>query len=36
MGAPYGLDLAGEPLLHLAPRQDVLIWRLGRVQGSRA
>lgn len=34
MAQPYGLDLAGDPLLHLAPRQDVVIWPLRRVQGS--
>ena len=27
MTAPFGIDLEGEPLLHLAHRQDVLIWR---------
>jgi uncharacterized protein YqjF (DUF2071 family) len=34
MVAPYGIDLLGEPLLHYAARQDVLIWPLvsaGRV-----
>jgi hypothetical protein len=33
MTAPLGLTLPGEPLLHVAARQDVLIWlpaRLGR------
>jgi uncharacterized protein len=28
MAAPYGLAPAGEPLLHLADRQDVVFWRL--------
>ena len=27
MAAPYGLDLAVEPLTHLDRRQDVVIWR---------
>jgi uncharacterized protein len=26
MTAPFGIDLEGEPLLHLARRQDVVIW----------
>jgi len=26
MTAPFGIELEGEPLLHLAPRQDVVIW----------
>jgi uncharacterized protein YqjF (DUF2071 family) len=26
MGAEVGLDLSGDPLLHLAPRQDVVFW----------
>jgi uncharacterized protein len=26
MTAPLGIDLEGDPLLHLAPRQDVAIW----------
>ena len=29
--APPGIETAGEPLLHLAVRQDVLIWPLERV-----
>src|SRR5215211_3537940 len=29
MAAPYGFGLGGEPLLHFARRQDVLIWPLG-------
>jgi hypothetical protein len=28
MAAQIGLDLAGEPLLHLAERQDVVFWKL--------
>lgn len=28
MTAPLGLDLVGEPLLHLSKRQDVLIWSI--------
>ena len=28
MAAPYGFGLGGDPLLHFARRQDVLIWRL--------
>lgn len=28
MAEPFGIRLAGEPLLHLARRQDVLIWSL--------
>jgi uncharacterized protein len=28
MLAPYGIDLRGDPLLHFARRQDVLIWPL--------
>jgi uncharacterized protein len=24
--APFGIELRGEPLLHFAPRQDVVIW----------
>ena len=27
MAAPLGIELSGEPLLHLADRQDVVIWR---------
>ena len=27
IGRPLGLELAGEPLLHYAARQDVVIWR---------
>jgi uncharacterized protein YqjF (DUF2071 family) len=26
MGAEAGLDLSGDPILHLAPRQDVVFW----------
>jgi uncharacterized protein YqjF (DUF2071 family) len=36
MAEPYGLDLAGEPLLHFARRLDVLIWSLRPVKGSGA
>lgn len=35
MTRPHGLALEGDPLLHLASRQDVLIWPPRRVQGSR-
>jgi uncharacterized protein YqjF (DUF2071 family) len=28
MAMPFGIDLAGEPLLHYSPRQDVVIWPL--------
>ena len=28
MGEAFGLDLRGPPLLHLAPRQDTLLWGL--------
>ena len=31
MARPIGLELPGEPLLHLARRQDVVFWRLERV-----
>jgi uncharacterized protein YqjF (DUF2071 family) len=31
MAQPYGFDLSGDPLLHFAPLQDVVIWRLVRV-----
>jgi uncharacterized protein YqjF (DUF2071 family) len=34
MGAPLGLALEEEPLLHFARRQDVLIWPLSRVEDS--
>ena len=30
MLAPYGIELTGDPLLHFARRQDVLIWPLVR------
>jgi hypothetical protein len=33
MATPLGLELPDEPpLLHLAPRQDVLIWSLEVIQ----
>lgn len=32
---PDGLELTGEPLLHLAERQDVVIWPLERVEAHR-
>lgn len=28
MTQPYGIELVGEPLLHLSPRQDTLLWAL--------
>jgi uncharacterized protein YqjF (DUF2071 family) len=28
MAMPFGIDLAGEPLLHFSPRQDVVVWPL--------
>jgi hypothetical protein len=28
MTAPYGIELDGEPLLHLSRRQDGVIWPL--------
>jgi hypothetical protein len=28
MTAPYGIELPGDPLLHFAARQDVVIWPL--------
>jgi uncharacterized protein len=31
MTAPFGIDLRGEPLLHFARRQDVLLWPLAPV-----
>jgi uncharacterized protein len=31
MAMPLGIDLAGEPLLHFSPRQDVVIWPLQRL-----
>jgi len=31
MPEPFGIRLAGEPMLHFAPRQDVVIWPLERV-----
>jgi uncharacterized protein YqjF (DUF2071 family) len=34
MARPYGFALDEEPLLHLAPRNDVLIWPLRPVKGS--
>jgi uncharacterized protein YqjF (DUF2071 family) len=33
MAAPYGIELPGEPLLHFAARQDVLIWPPDRLTG---
>ena len=33
MGRQVGLDLDGEPILHFAARQDVLIWRIRPVGG---
>ncbi|HWC48233.1 MAG TPA: DUF2071 domain-containing protein [Solirubrobacterales bacterium] len=30
MAMPFGIDLAGEPLLHFSARQDVAIWTLER------
>jgi uncharacterized protein YqjF (DUF2071 family) len=32
MASPWGLELDGEPLLHFARRQDVVIWALGPVR----
>ena len=32
MTKPLGIDLHGEPLVHFAGRQDVLIWSLSRVE----
>jgi uncharacterized protein YqjF (DUF2071 family) len=34
MTAPFGIELEGEPLLHLAPRQDVAIWPHEIASGS--
>ncbi|MEA2391380.1 MAG: uncharacterized protein QOK31_1489 [Solirubrobacteraceae bacterium] len=31
MARPFGVDLTGEPLLHFAARQDVVIWRTRRI-----
>jgi hypothetical protein len=31
MALGYGLDLAGDPLLHYAARQDVVLWPLTKV-----
>lgn len=33
MAAPFGIQLEGKPLLHLAPRQDVIIWAHERAEG---
>jgi hypothetical protein len=30
MAHPLGIRLEGDPLLHFAPLQDVVIWRLDR------
>ena len=32
MAAPFGIELAGRPLLHFAARQDVVVWPLARVE----
>jgi uncharacterized protein len=34
MTAPHGIELTGEPLLHCAARQDVVIWPLSAVAGA--
>jgi uncharacterized protein YqjF (DUF2071 family) len=34
MTGPFGIELEGEPLLHLAPRQDVVIWPHEIVAGA--
>jgi hypothetical protein len=31
MTAPLGIELSGEPLVHFAERQDVLVWRPAQV-----
>jgi uncharacterized protein len=31
MAAPFGIELNGEPLLHFAARQDVVLWRIAPV-----
>jgi len=36
MGDPFGLALAGEPLLHLSERQDVVLWRIHPLDGEVA
>lgn len=36
MAMPFGIDLAGEPLLHFSPRQDVVIWPLRRTNSAPA
>jgi hypothetical protein len=36
MAAPYGFGLGGDPLLHFARRQDVLIWSLQPTECSHA
>ena len=32
MAAPFGIDLDGDPLLHFAARQDVVLWRIAPVE----
>ena len=34
MGEPFGLPLAGEPLLHLSERQDVVMWRIRALEAG--
>jgi hypothetical protein len=34
MAEPYGVKLIGEPLLHYAPCQDVVLWPLARADES--
>ena len=34
MARPFGIDLAGEPLLHFSRRQDVVIWPLAAVEAN--
>jgi hypothetical protein len=34
MGEGLGLDLRGDPLLHLSDRQDVVFWPLSMVEAS--
>jgi len=34
MAAPFGVELGGDPLLHYAARQDVLLWTIGPAGGG--
>jgi uncharacterized protein YqjF (DUF2071 family) len=32
MAAPHGIELAGDPLLHFSPRQDVALWPIEAIE----